>query len=217
MTRLPQQPARDEIDPEELDAYDAVTERFARSRRDRPEEVDSATDAGPYFGALLNSPPLARILTQFGSYVRQAGERPGTYSHADREFVDQVFGADWHTGVVQRTHIPDGVAAGVRIEAIEALRSGNEEALTEDEKFLASYIRAVANGDMTDDLYERMVTRLGNRGAAEYTIFIAFLQLTMRLHMAFGTPEMADAEVEAMLAEFKTGERELPDISVRLG
>jgi hypothetical protein len=216
MTRLPQRPERDEIDPEELEAYDAVAQRFASMRRDRPDEVHSASDAGPYFGALLNSPPLARILTQFGTYVRQAGERPGTYSHADREFVDQVFSADWRTGVVQRTHVPDGIAAGVRVEAIEALRSGNEEALTEDETFLASYIRAVANGGMTDDLYERMVTRLGRRGAVEYTIFIAFLQLTMRLHMAFGTPEMSDDEVESMLTEFKTGERELPDITIRL-
>jgi hypothetical protein len=216
MTRLPQQPQRDEIGPEDLEAYDAVAERFASMRSDRPDEVRSASDAGPYFGALLNSPQLARILTMMGTYVRKAGERPDTYSHADREFVDQVFSADWHTGVIQRTHLPDGIAAGVRVEAIEALRAGDENALNDDEKLLAAYIRAVANGGMTDHLYEQMVERLGRRGAVEYTIFIAFLQLTMRLHMAFGAPEMSDDAVESMLAEFKSGARELPDISVRL-
>jgi hypothetical protein len=216
MPRPPAQPTRDEIEPEELEAYDAVTARFRRSRADRPEEVRSTGDAGPYFGSLLNSPPLAGVLTQFGTIVRRAGERPGTYSHADREFVDQVMSADWRTGVVQRTHIPDGLAAGVRLEAIEALRAGREEDLTEDEQLLARYIRAVCTGGVTDELYEAMEARLGKRGAVEYTIFIGFLQMTIRLNQAFAVPEMSDEEVETMLAEFKSGARELPDIAVRL-
>ncbi len=216
MPRPPAQPKRDEIETDELEAYDGVTARFRRARADRPEEVRFEDDAGPYFGSLLNSPPLAGVLTQFGTIVRRAGERPGTYSHADREFVDQVMSADWHTGVVQRTHIPDGLAAGVRLEAIEALRAGREDDLTDDEQLLARYIRAVCTGGVTDELYEAMEDRLGKRGTAEYTIFITFLQMTIRLHQAFGVPEMSDAEVETMLAEFRSGARELPDITVRL-
>jgi hypothetical protein len=216
MPRPPAQPTRDEIEPDELEAYEAVAARFRRARADRPEEVRFADDAGPYFGALLNSPPLARVLTQFGTLVRRAGERPGTYSHADREFVDQVMSADWNTGVVQLTHIPDGLAAGVRLEAIEALRARDEDALTEDEQLLARYVRAVCTGGMTDELYDTMEQRLGKRGAVEYTIFIAFLQMTIRLHQAFGAPELSDEAIETMLAEFKSGARELPDISVRL-
>jgi hypothetical protein len=216
MPRPPQQPERAKIPPEELEAYDMVTQRFRAMRCDRPDEVTHDADAGPYFGALLNSPPLAATLARFGTLVRTAGERPGTYSHADREFVDQVFSADWRTGVIQRTHIPDGLAAGVRLEAIDALRAGREEDLTEDERHLAAYIRAVAGGKVTDEAYAAMVERLGRRGAVEYTIFIAFLQLTMRLHQAFGAPELSDDEVEAMLAEFRTGARELPDIAERL-
>jgi hypothetical protein len=216
MPRPPAQPPRDAIEPDELEAYEAVVQRFRRMREDRPDEVRFSDDAGPYFGSLLNSPPLARVLTQFGTLVRRAGERPDTYSHADREFVDQVLSADWQTGVVQRTHIPDGLAAGVRLEAIEALRCGREDELTEEEQFLARYIRAVCNGAIDDELYARMEERLGRRGAAEYTIFIAFLQMTIRLHQAFGVPEMSDAEIETMLGEFRSGAREMPDITVRL-
>jgi hypothetical protein len=213
MPRPPQQPQRDEI---ELEAYESVAQRFRAMRTDRPDEVRFADDAGPYFGSLLNSPPLARVLTQFGTIVRRAGERPDTYSHADREFVDQVMSADWRTGVVQRTHIPDGLAAGVRLEAIEALRAGAEDALTDDERFLATYIRGVCTGAVTDELYAQMEERLGRRGTVEYTIFIAFLQMTIRLHQAFGAPELSDEEVVTMLSEFRDGTRELPDIAVRL-
>jgi hypothetical protein len=216
MPRPPQQPQRDEIEPDELEAYESVAQRFRAMRTDRPDEVRFTDDAGPYFGSLLNSPPLARVLTQFGTIVRRAGERPDTYSHADREFVDQVMSADWHTGVVQRTHIPDGLAAGVRLEAIEALRAGAEDALTDDERLLAAYIRAVCTGAVSDELYARMEERLGRRGTVEYTIFIAFLQMTIRLHQAFGAPELSDEEVETMLSEFRDGTRELPDIAVRL-
>jgi hypothetical protein len=216
MARPPAQPKRDEIAGDELEAYEAVTARFRRARADRPDEVRFADDAGPYFGSLLNSPPLAQVLSQFGSIVRRAGERPDTYSHSDREFVDQVLSSDWHTGVIQFTHIPDGLAAGVRMEAIEALRGGREGELTDDERLLARYIRAVCNGEVTDELYDEIEERLGKRGAVEYTIFIAFLQMTIRLHQAFGAPELSDDEVEAILAEFKSGQRELPDISVRL-
>lgn len=216
MPRPPQQPQRDEIESEELEAYEVVTARFRAMRADRPDEVTFADDAGPYFGSLLNSPPLARVMTQFGTLVRRAGERPNTYSHADREFVDQVMSADWRTGVVQQTHIPDGLSAGVRLEAIEALRAGEEDQLTEDEQFLARYIRAVCTGGVTDELYAQMEERLGRRGTVEYTIFIAFLQMTIRLHQAFGAPELTDDEVEQMLAEFRSGQRVLPDIAVRL-
>jgi hypothetical protein len=216
MPRPLEQPQRSEIAPDELAAYDAVAERFRRARVDRPAEVRFEHDAGPYFGALLNAPPMASALADLGGMMRTAGERPNTYSHADREFVDQVMSADWHTGVVQRTHVPDGLAAGVRLEAIEALRSGEEEQLTEDEQFLARCIRAVYNGEVTDELYDRIEQRLGRRGAAEYTIFVAFLQLTIRLHQAFGVPELSDQEIDSMLAEFKAGTPELPDIRIRL-
>jgi hypothetical protein len=212
-SRLPAQPARDQISEDEREFYDEVVGRFTRMQ---PDQADGGTSAGPYRGALLNSPPLASVLSRLGNLVRTRGDHPGSYSHADREFVDQVLSADWHTAVVLGLHIPDALATGVRLEAIEALRSGNENELTDDEQLLAAYIRAVVNGTMTDELYSTMEARLGRRGTVEYTIFIAFLQLTMRLHQAFGTPEPSDDEVEALIREFRDGTRELPDFRQRI-
>src|SRR6201989_1843944 len=79
-----------------------------------------APPVGDYWGALLNSPLMTAIASRMGTFVRRAGEREGTYTHAQREFVDQVLSADQMSNVVQGWHIPDGVAAGVRIEAVAA-------------------------------------------------------------------------------------------------
>lgn len=169
----------------------------------------------PYHSALLNSPPFGAALNQLGRLARTAGERPDTYTHAQREFVDQVLSADWGTNVVQSLHIPDALAVGVRLEAIEALRSGDETRLTDDERQLAAYIRAVVGGTVTDEMYEAMEERLGRRGAVEYTIFVGFLAMTIRLFQAFGMPDPSDAEIDAMLAELRAGARELPDPGAR--
>jgi hypothetical protein len=217
MTRPPQQPTRDAIPPDERDDYDRVVARHQRARSDRPEELRSESDAGPYFGSLLNSPPLAAALAHLGSLVRMRGENERTYSHADRELVDQVLCADWRTACVQRTHIPDALAVGVRIEAIDALRQGREEELTDDERELVAYIRDVVNGTVTDESYAAMERRFGTRGAAEYTIFIGFLQMTIRLHQAFGVPEPSDDAIDEMLRGFREGTRALDDYRARIG
>lgn len=208
MSRPPDPPSREELPPEDREAYDAVVARSAGK---------FGGDLPPYHAALLNSPPFAAALNQMGRLVRTAGERPGSFSHADREFVDQVLSADWHTNVVQALHIPDAVAVGVRLEAIEALRSGREAELTEDERLLAAYIRAVASGTVTDDAYAAIEGRLGARGAVEYTIFIAFLNATIRLFQAFGMPDPSEEEIGQLIDDLRSGAREVPDPSARFG
>ncbi len=208
MPRPPTAPSREQLPVEDREAYDMVVARSAGK---------FGGGLPPYHAALLNSPPFAAALNQMGRLVRTAGERTGTFSHADREFVDQVLSADWHTNVVQSLHIPDAVAVGVRLEAIEALRSGREDELTDDEQLLASYIRAVVSGTVTDDAYAAIERRLGERGAVEYTIFIAFLSGTIRLFQAFGMPDPSEAEIDQLIADLGSGARDVPDPSVRFG
>src|ERR1700754_2852033 len=141
MARLPQ-PSRDEFtDPEDLQAYDAVVKR-----RDSMGMTKQGADVGDYFGALLNSPTMCAIAARMGTFVRTAGEREHTYSHAQREVVDQVRSRDWNTNGGQPLHTPAGLAAGVRMEAVEAIRFGHEEDLDDEERLLARYIRQVVSG-----------------------------------------------------------------------
>ena len=98
MARVPQPPRSTFDDPEDLEGYDAVVKRRSGMGMvgEESEELGSV-DVGDYFGALLNSPRMCAIAARMGTFVRTAGERPGTYSHADREFVDQILSKDYKT------------------------------------------------------------------------------------------------------------------------
>lgn len=207
----PRQPPREEIDPGELDAYETVVER----RRRFAPDVDPERDGG-YYGRLLLSPPLAAGLSELGRFVRERGEHGDTYTHAERELVDQVLSVDLGTNVVQRLHVPDAITAGVRPEAIAALRAGREEDLTDDERRLVRFIRAVVAGTVDEELWTDMEARMGERGVLEYAVFVLYLQLTMRLQQAVGMPEAPDAEIDALLADLAAGARPLPDFRARL-
>src|ERR1700760_3243674 len=175
MPRPVPQPRRSDLDAEGQEAYDATMARLVAGSSPGEEHA-----VNPYHGAPLHSPAFSRLLQLGGTTVRTRGEDPDTYSHTDREFVDQVLSADLKTNCIHPTHIPDGLAAGVRMEAIKALRYGHEEDLTEDEAFLAAFVRGCVNGTMTDELWDRVGERLGLKGTVEYALFTNFLLMTIR-------------------------------------
>jgi alkylhydroperoxidase family enzyme len=213
MPRPPQQPGTSEFTAaEDIAAYELL---IARYRRD-PDQPADEVPVSPYFGALLNAPTFAAALGRLGTLVRTAGDREGTYSHLDRELVDQVLAPYLGTNVVMKTHVPDALAVGVRLEAIDALRAGRDEDLTDDERLLARYIRQVVDGSVDDATFDAIEARLGTRGLVEYTIFVALLQLIMRLYQAFGLPDPSDEEIDELIRQFREGERELPDYRLRI-
>jgi hypothetical protein len=203
-------PPRDSFDPadrEALQAYDSVVQRAQR--------MGHTIETGySYYGRLLWSPVLSHLLSELGRTVRSLGNRGDSYTHADREFVDQVLAVDLQTNVVQKRHVPDALSTGVRLEAIEALRERRETDLSAGERELADFIRSVISGKMDTKSWDRIESRMGKRGAVDYTIFILYLQLTMRLHQAVGMPEFPESELTRMLAEFKAGSRPIPDFRI---
>jgi hypothetical protein len=198
-------PERVDLAGEETAIYDRLVERMGSV------DENGQPRFGCFWGTLLHWPAYAANRADLSSLVRTAGEREGTYSHSDREFVDQVLAVHLGTNVVQRLHLPDALAAGVRLEAIEALFAGRDSDLTEDERLLATYIRQVVDGTVDDVTWARMVHRLGARGAVEYTIFITVLLSTMRQYQAFGCEDPPQAEIDGLLQDYKEGRRELPD------
>jgi hypothetical protein len=210
MTWPPRQPARDEIAEPDRPSYENV---IARARRMGIEDPEA--DAS-YYGRLMLSPQMGDSFSEMGRMVRALGDRGDTYSHADREFVDQVLSVDLGTNVVQAMHIPDALSTGVRLEAIDALRAGRDEDLTVDERQLAEFIRRVIAGTMERGVWEAMEQRMGERGALEYAMFVLFLQMTMRTMQVAGMPDPPDSEIEALLEEFRSGAREPEDFRARI-
>lgn len=199
MHRPPAQPHRETINAEDLEAYDSVVNRFKawRGVQSGPEEH---FEVGAYFGAMLNSPQTCATASKFGTYFRDVGNHPGSFSHADREFVDQVLSFTWKTNVVQQMHIADAVKEGVRIEAIVALRDGRDDLLTEDELLLATYIRQVVEGRVENATYGRMEARMGLKGLVDYTAFILWLQWVIRMMQALDTGTISDERVNEIIS-----------------
>jgi hypothetical protein len=218
MPRLTQ-PSRSQFDdPEDLEAYDAVIRRRSSMKMTTDgDDALEAPDLGEYWSGLINSPRLCAIAAQMGTFVRTAGERDNTFSHADREFVDQVLSADWKTNVVQRLHIPDGVAAGVRLEAVEALHYGREEELNDDERLLARFIRQLVSGTVDEETFAAMKERLGARGVVEYSGFVLWLGWIIRMMQMIGVTDPPDADIEKIIDGLKDGSIEVPNFRERLG
>ncbi len=208
--RLRKRPEREEVPEEEREDYDLVagrTARLAYPDYDLPAR---------YFGALLTSPPMATRLVALGRFVRE-GEVRGSYSDAERELVDIVIAKDTGYNGILTVHVPDAIAVGVRFEAIDAIRSGEESALTPEERQIVDYSRAVMAGTVTDADYEAMVARLGERGALEFTGFVTFLLMTVRNWQAIGVPNPTDEEIDELIEGLRSGRAEIPDPAARIG
>jgi hypothetical protein len=205
LPRTPRRPSRDEVPADELADYDFVVDRF------RDVELDQTTTVEDEFDALLASPPLAALLSRFGKSFMKLGGREGTWSFADHEFVDCILSFELGYRGFLAFHAPQAVAEGVRPEALIALRHGDDDALTEDERTSVEFVRAVAAGSVDDALWHRMRERFGSeRGVVEYTFFVLFLQLHIRLHQAFDIPQFSEAQMDELLQSLKEGEQELP-------
>jgi hypothetical protein len=164
----------------------------------------------------LNSPLVADAISELGVIMRTRGERPDSYAHADREWVDIVLGLHIGWNVVPWGHSLDAVAVGVRPEAIKAVRDGKDDDLTDRERLLADHIRRVADGRVTTESYEAVQGELGVRGAVDYTACVGWLLLTMRLMCAFGVRDKTPAELDERIDALVARTIELPDPGARV-
>lgn len=203
-------PDRDSIPTAELPEYDAVIARQKSLWSGSPLNSDR------YFGALLNSPPLAGAMAELGRLVRTSSRR-GAFSDADREFVDMALGCEFDYWTIPLLHLPDALAVGVRLESIQALVDGEHDRLPDGDRQLLSFVLATARGTMTDELFDAVRHRFGQRGVVEYSVFIGFLTCIFRLWQCLGVPDSGRASFVGELDRHREGKGELPAPDARLG
>ena len=225
MSWTPALPAPEDVRDDERAAYDSVVAR-QRSygytefvKRFLHEDVLRAFPGDrlqPYFCALLNSPLIAAGMSDLGVVYRTRGEFEDGLPHADREWADLVTCKELGNNWVIYVHAPDAGAVGVRPEAILALVQGRDDDLTVDERLKAEFIRAVARGTMTEQLYREVEGKLGVRGTVELTCFCGHMLKTKRLQQAFGVPDVTQEQLEEFLQAIADGRVELPDSKARV-
>lgn len=221
MSRNKKQPPRETVRPEELEAYDRVIARQKSysygtdaAYNGRPDDAS----AGAYFGALLQSPWIADHISELGVIYRTRGQFPGSYAHSDREWIDMVLGHE--LGLYMWGHVLDGIAVGIPPEDVIALHEDRDEDISPDRRELARYIRAFDRREVTDEQYDAVERRFGERGAVEYTAFIAHLSLTLRLLKVYSEHgeggRLTAPEIVREVKRVQAGEIPLPDPLARI-
>jgi hypothetical protein len=184
-------PSRNDVDPVDQEVYDEALGYWSRMFATDGADLSIS----PWASAMMHSPRFALQRSELSTLLRTAPDRPGSFSHSDREFVGMVIGTHIKCNIVSAIHAADAVAVGVRPEAIEALYHNRDHDLTEHELALATFIRSVVDGNLTDAGFDDMERRLGTRGVIEYIYYITMIWTTMRQVQAFGAPESSDADV----------------------
>jgi hypothetical protein len=210
--RLPRLPDRSTIPPGELEEFDHLVERIQVGFSAEPEIVGGQPYGTPHFSALAVSPGVGAALSRLGVEIMRLQDGIGTFTAADHEMIDLVLAFDSGYWSHIAGHTASALAAGIRIEAIEALRDRREDDLTGDEREQVEFIRAVRDGTMTDELWARWVKRLGSeRGVVELTHFVCLLMYHHSFVWAVGAPVITPEAYTRMLDEYRDGTREIPE------
>ena len=205
--RPPALPDRSSLPESERQAYDFMLTRIRGAEQARLATVAGEPYGAAYFRAIANTPVVGEALARLGQVAMELPGRDGTLSAADHEMIDAVLAFDSGYTFLLAGHGPLAVRAGVRVEALEALRDGRENDLTEDERQQVEFIRAVRDGRVTDEIWSRMVERLGTeRGAVEYAFFVCLVLLNHLFAAAMGVPGMTPRELDAMFESFRAGD-----------
>lgn len=122
--------------------------------------------------AALN-PKLALNLARMSGFV--ALELPWCERRDLRELAIQTVNAHFNCSYSFKARIPIAEGAGISAEQQAALDAWQASDLFDDEqRLVVEYAHAVANGDVPDALFARVVERFGEKGAVELTTVVAF-------------------------------------------
>ena len=207
--RIPTLAERDVIPADELDDYErtmafVVKYSAGNSVSDARRYVDGEPYALSYRKAWTNAPRLKATLLD-ASYALTAyqGKR-GWFSPADHEWIDLVLGFDSGYWAFHAGHTANAISAGIRLEAMEAIRDGCEDLLTE--AFVVRFIRGVRDGEITDDIWSAMSIRLGSvKGTIGFAYFVCVMWTHHRMMWAMGVPAMGATEWGQMVDAYRSG------------
>jgi 4-carboxymuconolactone decarboxylase len=166
-------------------AHRDVWTRIAKSR---------GSVVGP-FAALLHSPVLADRTAELGAFIRfDSG-----LSAADRELVILSVARAFDCHFEWAYHVREARKAGVRAEAIAAIRQRRAPAgLTEDEAAIVRYVSQLLGAHRTDDAtVAALRARLGTQGVVELTATIGYYAMLACTLNAFDVrPESGEEELD---------------------
>jgi hypothetical protein len=121
-------------------------------------------------------------------------------------------GGKWH---LFSGNLPAAVSAGIRVEAIEAVRDGRLDELTADERQYVDFFRRHIAGTMTDECWAAQVALIGSeRGVVELAYFYLYLFNVVRMGQLLALPGDTDAAgLQEILDGYRNGDWPKTDIA----
>jgi len=138
---------------------------------------------GPY-PALIRVPELAAIVRRLSNYLRHID----AFDRSDLELTilatTRACGAPW----VFDAHVPKGLEAGIRAEAIEAVRSGSLSELNPRERVIVEVCEAsVRDHRLNDALYARAAAEFSEQTLIKLIALVGYYSLVAMVMGAFDT------------------------------
>jgi 4-carboxymuconolactone decarboxylase len=137
---------------------------------------------GP-FGILMHSPGLAEMVCKTGAHVRLES----TLTMVERELVILSVCREKDAAYEWSSHVDTARKAGMREEAIEAMRNGSDVSKLEpDERDIITYVRQLLRTNKVEqDLFDALKERHGVRWLVELTATIGQYQYISAINNAF--------------------------------
>jgi hypothetical protein len=204
--RMPHMPERDMVAAEELDAYDQMKTRVEGFAKRSTRMIDGQPYGVAHMSALGFSPRIGiKISGKDGlNRVTDYQDKPGSFTSAEHEIVDMVLPLDAGYYGLLVFHTAGGLSANLNIQTVEALRDHRDDLLHPDDKLRVQFVRAVRDGKMSDELWNRMKEKLGSeRGVVDLIHFVLLMEYHQKYIWACGVPEMSRAEFSKMLEDLK--------------
>jgi len=139
---------------------------------------------------------------------------PGHVRAIDHQSIDMTIALDagYYSAPLVNTHTPQALAAGIKMQTLEALRDHRDDLIHPDDRQRIAFVRAVRDGKMTDEIWQAMKAQIGERGVVEFVHFVLFVEYYFKFGWAIGAKEVSLADFNKMLNDFKTGTRKPPEL-----
>jgi alkylhydroperoxidase family enzyme len=129
------------------------------------------------FGAVAQNPQLGLLLVKLSDYIVR--EMPWTSRRRDlQQLAVQTLNAHFKCDFSFQSHIRPAQAAGISLEQqalIPFWRTVN--AFNEEQRLVIEYTLAVVAGDVSEELFSRVVGTYGEKEAIEFTVAIGWWSL----------------------------------------
>ena len=210
-------PDRDTLTESEREDLDWVVARDRRKFAAMPMVRDRFDfRVAPLFGALLQSPRLARLWAESGDFFITAKAR-GTMNEMDRAWLDMGLVPLLVNGWVQSGNIAVAGSLGITADEIRAIREDRLDVLAPEARKLVDLAQAVARGTLAAEQFKALASERGTKWVVEAIGYVVFRigssiidSVLWQVQGIEGGPHIVDEMISA-LSEGRLGRQNMFD------